>query len=151
MSMMEYYEREQERERQRWAVQWPKENPLLHKQIRVPEINLETLQDRTLCNMTQKLVAQVVDKTDEVIIDAIVAEAARAGVTDLFLIDRQFVLEALIKHTPRNVVLKQGNVLTEPKHFACPTCGNFFGYLYSKPKEEICTAYCPDCGQSLEW
>lgn len=39
--------------------------------------------------------AQVADLTDKLIVDAIIEEAKRNKITDLYLIDRQFVMEAL--------------------------------------------------------
>lgn len=99
MSMMEYYEREQEQEqeRQRWELQWPKENPLLHRRFNGDlKMRVDHAPDDSIVyTVTQKLVAEVVDRTDEVLIQAIIAEAERSGVSDLYLIDRQFVLEAL--------------------------------------------------------
>lgn len=101
MSMMEYYEMAQEQEHQRWTVQWPKENPLLHKSLNVPCVSREGTPDCFTYQVTQKLLAEVVDKTDEVIVQAIIADAERCGFTDLYLLDRQFVLDALREKAER--------------------------------------------------
>lgn len=45
--------------------------------------------------ITTRLYADVVDMTDNLIVDACVREARRAGVNDVYLLDRQFVLDAL--------------------------------------------------------
>ena len=45
--------------------------------------------------ITTRLYADVVDMTDNLIVDACVKEARRAGVNDVYLLDRQFVLDAL--------------------------------------------------------
>lgn len=39
--------------------------------------------------------AQMVEKTDEVLIQAIIESAKEAGVTDLYLLDKKFILEAI--------------------------------------------------------
>jgi DNA-binding NtrC family response regulator len=47
--------------------------------------------------ITQKISAQVIDMTDNALIDAIVKAAYKEGVNDLFLIDKEFIISA-IKH-----------------------------------------------------
>lgn len=94
MSMMEYYEREQERRRR--ELLWPKEDPLLRKHFNMPlNITEEGTPDNPVYTVTQKLLAEVVDSADEAIVQAIIREAERAGVSDLCLIDREYILDAL--------------------------------------------------------
>ena len=93
MSTREFYEREYERTIR--GALWPKEYPLLHKPLRVPKISMEVSPDNTLCQVTHKLLAEVADRTDDVIVQAIIREAERAGVNDLYLIDREYILDAL--------------------------------------------------------
>ena len=44
---------------------------------------------------TAKIAAEIVDKTDETIVNAVVDAARRAGVSDLYLLDRDWVLSAI--------------------------------------------------------
>jgi len=44
---------------------------------------------------TRRLYADVVDMTNNTIVDACVREARRAGINDVYLLDKQFVLDAL--------------------------------------------------------
>lgn len=48
-----------------------------------------------------KIKAKVIDMADEAIYQAIIEEAKEAGVTDLFLIDKEFVLTALTNEMKR--------------------------------------------------
>lgn len=46
-------------------------------------------------HITTRLYADVVDMTNNLIVDACVREARRAGVNDVYLLDKQFVLDAI--------------------------------------------------------
>lgn len=46
-------------------------------------------------HITTRLYADVVDMTNNTIVDACVREARRAGINDVYLLDKQFVLDAL--------------------------------------------------------
>ena len=50
-----------------------------------------------------KIKAKVINMADEAIYQAIIEEAKESGVTDLFLIDREFVLTALTNEMKRRV------------------------------------------------
>ena len=54
-----------------------------------------TMGDNPVGCITQRILADCRDLTDEVIVKACVECAKEAGVTDLYLLDRQFVIEAL--------------------------------------------------------
>lgn len=48
-----------------------------------------------------KIHAEVVDRTDTVIYEAIVNAAKEAGVSDLYLIDKKFVVDAILEKCSR--------------------------------------------------
>ena len=48
-----------------------------------------------------KIHAEVVDRTDTVIVEAIINAAKDAGVTDLYLIDKTFVVDAILEKCRR--------------------------------------------------
>ena len=52
-------------------------------------------------SLLKKIQVEVVDKTNRAIVDAIVKEAREAGVTDLYLLDKQFILEAITEKMER--------------------------------------------------
>lgn len=51
--------------------------------------------------VTQRIYAEAVNMQDEAIVSACIRAAKEAGITDLFLIDRQFVIDALIEKMER--------------------------------------------------
>lgn len=50
---------------------------------------------------TEKIAAQVADMTDKTIINSIIDFAKREGITDLYLLDSEFVKTALINEAKR--------------------------------------------------
>lgn len=87
-----------------------------------------------------KIAAQVADMTDKVVCGAIIDEAEQAGVTDLYLIDRDFIRAAIKKQIPK-----------KPKDYPfsagqCPSCDAVFEFDW-EPKSK----YCQNCGQKLNW
>lgn len=61
-----------------------------HFQLKPPEIN-----DDNPMRITHRIYADVVDMTNNAIVDACVKEARRVGINDVYLLDRDFVLAAL--------------------------------------------------------
>lgn len=66
-------------------------NPLEHFDLRPADFDIYQEVD----NIRMKIVAEVVDKTDTAICNAIINAAREEGVTDLYLIDREFVISAI--------------------------------------------------------
>lgn len=64
-------------------------NTMIYLHPKEPEFDFDTY------TMTQRICAEAVELQDEVIVSACIRAAREAGITDLFLIDRQFVLDAL--------------------------------------------------------
>jgi len=54
-------------------------------------------------DITVKISAQVADMTDSAIVEAILQVAKEEGLTDLYLIDREFILRALRNELERMV------------------------------------------------
>ena len=59
--------------------------------MNAPEMKFEN----GVLSMRHKIYAECVDMKDEAILGAIVRAAQEAGVTEMFLLDKQFVLDAL--------------------------------------------------------
>lgn len=66
-----------------------------HYHLREPELDFE------LNTITQRIYTEVVDMYDDAIVQACVRAAKEAGLTDLVLLDKRFVLEALIEKMER--------------------------------------------------
>lgn len=67
------------------------DNRLMHYIFPDEQIQL----DGTIAKLTQKIAAVVEDTTDKAIVEAILAAARAEGVTDLYLIDKTFILDAI--------------------------------------------------------
>lgn len=50
----------------------------------------------------QKIYAEMVDMTDKVIVDAIINGAVEAGITGLYLLNKQFILDAIREKMERD-------------------------------------------------
>ena len=82
--------------------------------------------------VTAHFVAMVEDIQEQCVLDSIIDEAKRMGVTDLYLIDRVFARKAISNAVPQNVLY--GCI--------CPKCAGALSEGMS---------YCPRCGQSVRW
>ena len=65
--------------------------PFEHFNMNAPELQFED----GIFKMKQKIYAECVDMKEEAILAAIIRAAEKAGVTELFLLDKQFVTDAL--------------------------------------------------------
>lgn len=106
-----------------------------HKLSRVDLDDLFRETDDRIYRITRNLMAQVVDTTDEVIVKAIIDYAREAGVTDLFLIDKEFIMSAI------NRELHYRRAEEALKGFAINYMGKWDfddknGLIYKEPEEE---------------
>ena len=53
------------------------------------------------CKIRKNIVAQIVDMTDKVILETIIEFAKSEGITDLYLLDKEFIKTALVRETAR--------------------------------------------------
>ena len=111
---------------------------LKHFQIKEPAIDFDA------SKITRRLLAEVTDTTDAVIVEAIRKEAARQGFTDLYLIDRELVKNVIAGATPKRGRWKQINA----NSYTCSVCGG------SAWRSEIAnikkSRYCPHCGAKMD-
>lgn len=73
-------------------------NPLVFYPLNPPT---QELDPSGLCLVTERLFAQVVDAKDRVIVNAVVEAARDAGISELYLIDRDFVISAITEKLER--------------------------------------------------
>ena len=93
-------------------------------------------------SVTDKIVAQMVDNY-ETAVAAEIAQAARiAGASDVTVLDKAAIIDALMKRTPRKPDRRKFDKTTD--YPVCPTCGSD-GISYRRSR------YCPDCGQAIDW
>ena len=103
------------------------------------QINFDCLQ----MSVTDKIVAQMVDNY-ETAVAAEIAQAARAaGASDVTVLDKAAIIDALMKRTPRKYALRKYDGIRH-EFPVCPTCGaDSISYRRCR--------FCPDCGQAIDW
>ena len=67
-------------------------NPIEHIQFTAAQLDLE---NSDISKLTYSIYSQMVDKTEESLIKAIIESAKEAGITDLYLLDKNFILDAI--------------------------------------------------------
>lgn len=72
-----------------------------HIQLREPDLRINL--EHTTYEMVRNIHAQCIDVMDEAIIQACIRMAREVGLTDLFLIDRKFVIDALNEKITREM------------------------------------------------
>lgn len=65
--------------------------PLKHFNLNAPEIKFED----NIFKIQQKIYVECADMKEQALLDAIIRAAREAGITELFLLDKQFVTDAL--------------------------------------------------------
>ena len=110
--------------------------PLKHiiLESKFPEI------ENNICTIANKIHAKV-DAQEEAVYRAIVDEAIKNGITDLFLLDKKFVLNTLKKQVPMKTLQ-----FDSVPHNRCPNCFRAVR-VYTT---DTMYKYCPDCGQALK-
>ena len=99
--------------------------------------------------VTEKLACEFAEKYDSFIAEEIAREARAAGVSDLTVLNKAAILEAIEKQIPQQPDLEGdgyddgGNLIYDTGY--CPRCRCSYEVDYHKPK------YCEDCGQALDW
>ena len=88
--------------------------------------------DKYIASIVEKIHATSVERHDKVLIDSIVAIAREAGVTDLYILNKEAIVEALRKQIPVKCTDE-----------ICPECNRGVAIFSAD--------YCPHCGQKLKW
>lgn len=96
----------------------------------------------TVYRACRRLHVQMVDTWDEMIIQAIKNACAAEGITDVTLLNKHAILEAIVKQIPKATHYQESTGT-----YFCPSCLA----AYSKGILEFKPPYCALCGQRLEW
>lgn len=68
---------------------------MLHFSLNMPEFDFDTN------TLIQRICAHALDMQEDAVVQACVRTAEEAGITDLYLIDKQFVIDALMEKIKR--------------------------------------------------
>lgn len=101
--------------------------------------NVQTSVVGTSLKLREKLACVFAEKYDSFIAEEIAREARAAGVSDLTVLNKAAILEAIEKQIPKSP-------LPETRYYGhgkCPRCAAVF--------LDKSTRYCGNCGQALAW
>lgn len=119
----------------------PEAQPFQHIQLKdLLEFSVEMDGTYTL---NRHIFTHILDTTNRAVVDAVIEWAKAEGLTDLYLLDREFVKAALLEKIARDKGTDRW--IDDGPASKCPTCGFSCNDEYYLGKGN----YCPDCGQRL--
>lgn len=98
--------------------------------------------------LQRRMSTYIRDTMDKRIVDAVIEEARREGMTDVFILDRKWVMDALREKAGRRQVIYSSWEITDVDHahgqkcYHCPECGAD-EWRYDEPN------FCPNCGVDM--
>lgn len=104
------------------------------KRFSFPE-NMKFEYDGQTHTLVNEIVVNMAEKYDNFIVEQIAMEAMAAGVSDLTVLNKAAILEALERRTPRKP--------RDDGWLYCPVCDRDILMDHFR--------FCPDCGQALDW
>ena len=103
------------------------------------KIDFDGLQMR----VTDKIIVKMIDDYETAVASRIASAARASGVSDVTVLNKKAILEALGKQIPQQVIMNQDEIL-------CPACRYDMMGLWDYPDVQD-PNYCPICGQKLKW
>jgi hypothetical protein len=94
-------------------------------------------------SLVNEIVVKMVEKYDNFIADQIASEARAEGISDLTVLNKTAIMNALRRQVPQQVILEHDMCI-------CPFCKYDMMGLWDNPEAQD-PAYCPICGQKLKW
>lgn len=100
-------------------------------------------------SVASEIAVKMAERYEDAVIEQIAMEAKAAGVSDLTVLNKVAILDAIKKQIPQRPDLEGdgyddgGNLIYDTGY--CPRCRCSYEVDYHKPK------YCEDCGQALDW
>lgn len=94
-------------------------------------------------SISSEILVKMVDKYDTFVANQIAMEARAEGVSDLTILNKTAILEALKKQISQQVIISIEECL-------CPACGYDMMGLWDFPDVQE-PNFCPMCGQRLRW
>ena len=107
------------------------------KRFSFPE-NSEVKFENGVQSITEKMIAQFVDDYDDYIVSQIANTARENGISDLTVLNKKAILNALGKQIPKKPVGLAKNEL----YGRCAVCGQVV---------HVGNRYCDQCGQAIDW
>lgn len=108
---------------------------------------------------TATIMAEVTNLENQAVADAIVRYAREKGVTNLYLVDERFAMDALLEKLERDtgtavdaVPVVHARWVENSMYYRCTACGTDFddGIVLIHPGVFQLPDYCPDCGAKMD-
>ena len=105
--------------------------------------NMNFEYDRQVHTIVNEIAVKMAEEYNNFIVEQIAMEARASGVSDLTVLNKPAIINALKKQVPQQVVLNEYECL-------CPACRYDMMGLWDYPDVQD-PNYCPICGQKLKW
>ena len=76
--------------------------PMFHLKLKKPEISLEDNGDIQICSVTNNIYAEMISRHETAVYEAIIRGAEEAGITDAYLLDKDFIVAAIKEKLERD-------------------------------------------------
>ena len=90
--------------------------------------------NKYITSIVEKIHVASIERHDKALIDGIINVAKEKGITDLYILNKDSIIEALSKQIPQPLKLFEEYML-----YGCPRC----------QYDIKCEDYCPGCGQKI--
>ena len=94
---------------------------------------------------TRRICAEVLDMQETAIVQACIKAAKEAGIHDLYLMDKQFVIDALLAAIKGKTHARWQDHHCTNCYAVCTTCESPSGFVMC-----VETPYCPHCGAKMD-
>lgn len=94
-------------------------------------------------SVNNQIAVKMAEKYEDFVIEQIAMEARASGVSDLTVLNKTAIINAINKQIPLQVILNDYEAL-------CPNCRYDMMGLWDYPDVQD-PDYCPICGQKLKW
>ena len=112
------------------------------RRYQFPE-NMRVEYDGFSGSLVNEIIVRMAEKYDSFIADQIAITARAEGISDLTVLNRPAIMNALKKAIPQQVIITSDSCI-------CPGCHFDMMGLWDNPEAQD-PAYCPICGQKLKW
>lgn len=113
-------------------------------------------------SVTSEIAVKMAERYENAVIEQIAMEAKAAGVSDLTVLNKVAILDAIKKQIPQKLerAIIHDDELWKKAMFRCPRCAQHLlvvevvarpDHGFERLKQEDKPAFCRSCGQALDW
>lgn len=114
------------------------------KRFNFPE-NIKFEYDGMTGCVAQDIAVRMAEKWEDFVVEQIVAEAIDMGISDLTVLNKPAIMNALRKQIP------QKPIRDSLADRACPSCDAYIPFDALNDRIEDAPKFCKHCGQALDW